>query len=638
MKRLIPLLLLLAVWGCKKNDLRSSLPKEPPPSFRVDTADVFPSTIQILYTDKAVQQDSFHVQFGPLVVPLVRMDSMRFALLVPVLPSGTYYLKLKAAGAKDSITLNIQPYSPIPEPAVYIGQLQQDVLRLTDSLAATAVPGTLSSAELNFLQQLQQNLQRNLASLTPDQQAALALYVSRLSFDRAALSSFTADTTFLWQHLSPHADPASWLETELRAAQFTAATLADFTGKTQQLGRFWTVSPQGIHGPAYQLTLQLLTYQKLKLRQQLLRSGSVAGIATGELLPSTGGTSNGQPLTAVRNRSVAQRFQARYRTMEAGDGALFNGLAGQVFTASQQQAAVEPQLSAQWQAIQQKFSAELATVVSSYPTYQFSFPQQATVKTAVVPTAGLSVARVSNPVIRVTTAVDPTGLYRFTFGSSDTSLADGTPFTYDVLYTQPALQRSITFTQQATFQNYANVTIGSQVWMSENLDVAFFRNGDPIPHVPHGPTWAILKTPAWCYYNNDPTTAALYGRMYNWYAVADPRGLAPAGWHVARDAEWSTMANFLGGTAVAGGRLKAVAHWSAPNTGASNSSGFTAHPGGVRGNGGSYFGLGTGGIWWCAEQYGPNGAVFWSLSSNSAAISRGGASKQDGQSVRCVRD
>ncbi len=638
MKRLIPLLLLFAVWGCKKTDLSSPIPEEPLPTFRLDTANVLPSTIQILRTDQRVQKDSFQVQFGPVVVPLVRLDSLQYALLVPVLPAGTYYLKLKAAGVKDSLPITILSYSSIPDPAAFVGQLQQDVSRLTDSLQNYAVTGTVSTPELNFLRQLHQQLQRNLAALTADQQAALALYVSRLPFDRSALSSFTADTTYQWQHLAPHADPASWLETEVRAAQFTAATLAGFTTHTQQLACMWSVSPQGIHGPAYQLTLQLLTCQKLKLRQQLLRAGSVAGIATGDLITADGSGTQSKPLQAVRNRSAVQRLQARYRTLEAGDGALFNGLAGQVFAASQQQAALEPQLNQQWQALQQRFPAALSEVVSSYPSFQFSFPQQATFKTAAVPTAGLSVARISNPKISIHQGVDPAGLIRFTFGSSDTSLADGTAFTFDVVYTQPALQRSISFTQQARFQNYASVIIGSLEWMSENLDVAFFRNGDPIPHVPHGPTWALLKTPAWCYYNNDPSTVAVYGRMYNWYAVGDPRGLAPAGWHVARDGEWSTLANFLGGTAIAGGRLKAVTLWNAPNTGASNSSGFTALPGGVRGNGGSYFGLGSGGIWWCAEQYGPNGAIFWALSSSSAVISRGGSSKQDGQSVRCVRD
>ncbi|HMO33770.1 MAG TPA: fibrobacter succinogenes major paralogous domain-containing protein [Lacibacter sp.] len=637
MKRLIPLLLLLAVWGCRKTDFQSSVPQEPLPSFRVDTANVSPSTIQMLYTDKAVQQDSFLVQFGPLVVPLVRMDSMRFALLVPMLPAGTYYLKLKAAGATDSIALTIQPYSPIPEPAAFMGQLQQDLVRLTDSLAATAVPGTLGSAELNFLRQLQQSLQRNLASLTPDQQAALALYASRLLFDRMALSSFTADTTYQWLHLAPHSDPAVWLENEVRAAQFTAAVLSGFTENTRHLARFWSVIPQGIHGAAYQLTLSLLTYQKLKLGQQLLRAGSVAGMAEDAFVSADGTGTNAQPLVAVRNRTATQRFQARFRTLTAADGGLFNGLVAEVFAASQQQAAQEPQLNQQWQDLRQKFPAALSEVVSSYPPFQFSFPQQATFKTAAVPAARITVARISHPNISINQGVDPAGNIRLTF-SSDTALADGTPFTFDVVYTQPVLQRSVSMTQQAQFQNYANVTIGTQVWMSENLDVAFFRNGDPIPHVPHGPAWATLTTPAWCYYNNDPATGAVYGRMYNWYAVGDPRGLAPEGWHVARDAEWNTLANFVGGTAVAGGQLKAVTLWNAPNTGATNSRGFTALPGGVRGNGGSYFGLGNGGIWWCAEQFGPNGAIFWSLSATSAATSRGGASKQDGHSVRCVKD
>jgi uncharacterized protein (TIGR02145 family) len=131
---------------------------------------------------------------------------------------------------------------------------------------------------------------------------------------------------------------------------------------------------------------------------------------------------------------------------------------------------------------------------------------------------------------------------------------------------------------------YASIKIGSQVVMKKNLNVSHYRNGDRIPQVKGPDKWAALTTGAWCWYNNDSANGAVYGKLYNWYAVNDPRGLAPEGWHIPSDAEWTTLTTFLGGEGVAGGKMKerGITHWIYPNTDATNSSGFTGLPGGVR--------------------------------------------------------
>ena len=141
-----------------------------------------------------------------------------------------------------------------------------------------------------------------------------------------------------------------------------------------------------------------------------------------------------------------------------------------------------------------------------------------------------------------------------------------------------------------TFRPSNEVTICNQVWATRNLDVTTYRNGDPIPQVTDIGQWGTLTTGAWCYYNNDPANGATYGKLYNWYAVNDPRGLAPAGWHVPSDSEWTTLTDCLGGVSIAGGEMKATGAmetgtglWFAPNVGANNSSGFTGLPGGGRG-------------------------------------------------------
>ena len=193
-----------------------------------------------------------------------------------------------------------------------------------------------------------------------------------------------------------------------------------------------------------------------------------------------------------------------------------------------------------------------------------------------------------------------------------------------------------------TAVSYPSVTICCQTWMKKNLEVTTYRNGNPIPQVTDGATWRALTTGAWCYYNNDPAMGAIYGKLYNWYAVNDPRGLAPAGWHIPIDFEWTTLSKCLGGYAVAGGALKetGTAHWLPTNTGATNSSGFTALPGGYRNIGGVFYRIGKGGQFWSATatDYRPGFSWLSAQSFDSNINIRTNNQMQDGYSVRCVKD
>jgi uncharacterized protein (TIGR02145 family) len=176
--------------------------------------------------------------------------------------------------------------------------------------------------------------------------------------------------------------------------------------------------------------------------------------------------------------------------------------------------------------------------------------------------------------------------------------------------------------------------------MLKNLDVATYRNGDPIPQVTDPTQWANLTTGAWCYYNNDPANGPIYGKMYNWFAVNDPRGLAPIGWHVPINSEWTSLENYLGGYLTAGGKMKTTgtALWQAPNTGATNSSGFTALPGGIRDENGVFFNMGIGAYWWSSTQYGSSGAWGRSLGNTSSEVYNGYPLMQTGFYVRCIKN
>ena len=188
---------------------------------------------------------------------------------------------------------------------------------------------------------------------------------------------------------------------------------------------------------------------------------------------------------------------------------------------------------------------------------------------------------------------------------------------------------------------YHTVTIGTQVWMVENLKTTRYGNGDPIPNITVAASWSALSTGAYSWYNNDATTyKATYGALYNWYAVADSRNIAPTGWHVATDDEWSTLTTFLGGES-AGSTMKetGTSHWLSPNTGTTNSSGFTALPGGyLYYDGGTFSNVGRYGYWWSNTADGVSFAWYRFLFYGYAYVYRGNLNKQFGFSVRCVRD
>ena len=188
---------------------------------------------------------------------------------------------------------------------------------------------------------------------------------------------------------------------------------------------------------------------------------------------------------------------------------------------------------------------------------------------------------------------------------------------------------------------YSSVRIGSQVWMAENLKVNHYRNGEPIPNVTNNTEWSNLITGARCYYDNDSAIYAdTYGALYNWYTVDDSRSLCPSGWHVPSDADWAILETYLGGSSVAGGKMKetGTAHWLSPNTGATNESGFTALPGGYRYGDGDFGSIGNYGGWWSATEGGTNYAWNRYVYYTGSDVGRDSYGKGYGFSVRCLRD
>gem|GEM_PF-1149014 len=218
-------------------------------------------------------------------------------------------------------------------------------------------------------------------------------------------------------------------------------------------------------------------------------------------------------------------------------------------------------------------------------------------------------------------------------------------------YKDPNLTHRIVFHHKGLLDNYAlneidsisflnlyeSVTIGKQLWMKRNLNVDHYSNGDPIPQITDPDEWANTKSGAWCYYNNDPEMGKIYGKLYNWYAVNDPRGLAPEGWHVPNFQEWVVLMLYFGDMSTQGGKMKEAdtTHWASPNTGATNVSAFTALPGGGRSSYGVFYNNTFNGYWWVTRS-GKENDSRWSLEFDRADINTLSSDFADGYSVRCI--
>jgi uncharacterized protein (TIGR02145 family) len=195
---------------------------------------------------------------------------------------------------------------------------------------------------------------------------------------------------------------------------------------------------------------------------------------------------------------------------------------------------------------------------------------------------------------------------------------------------------------------YKTIVIGTQEWMAENLKTSLYRNGEQIINVSNLSQWINLTSGAWCIYNNQNQFDCPYGKLYNWFAVTDPRNVCPTGWHVPTDAEWSILINYLDPNAdggnnfpnTAGGKMKSTGtqYWINPNQDASNESGFSGLPGGNRDDVGGFGSMHNNGWWWSSTEYTSTNGWARYIDYPNGSVGRPNYIKQDGFSVRCLRD
>ena len=197
-----------------------------------------------------------------------------------------------------------------------------------------------------------------------------------------------------------------------------------------------------------------------------------------------------------------------------------------------------------------------------------------------------------------------------------------------------------TFTDIRDNRKYTIVKIGEQVWMSENLQTSTYRNGDPIQYANSNQEWldfAYVGEGAWCYYENDDQNGMKYGKLYTWYAVNDSRGLAPKGYHIPSDAEWTVLSDYLVGAKIAGFKMKSITGWQNNGNG-DNSSGFNGLPGGARLYNGTFYDIGQHGGWWSSTEDDTEFAWRRGLGYDNVGLGWDNQSKARGYSVRCLKN
>lgn len=231
------------------------------------------------------------------------------------------------------------------------------------------------------------------------------------------------------------------------------------------------------------------------------------------------------------------------------------------------------------------------------------------------------------------------------YATNSVGTSYGSQVTFTTLSSSPQSCPGIPTVVDVDGNSYNTVKIGTQCWMRSNLKVSKYRNGNTIPSGLSNSSWQNTLTGALAIYNNDPVNEGLYGKLYNHYAVSDSRGLCPTGWHVPTESEWATLVNQLGGQTLAGGALKSTAMqptpggWNTPNSGATNSSGFTALGGGARDRIGSFNGVTYAALYWSSSV--SSASIAWSctLDYSSTEVVRGSIYyRSSGFSVRCLKD
>lgn len=614
--------------ACKKPDKTTNENPTAKVTYTLDSSSTQPGVFLTIKSNSPITRDTATIQFADKQLLLCKIDSFQYAFIVPVVDPGKYPLDLTKINGTNSPEITVRNYNTITNPGVTINTIVNDYHKLVDSIEKRSFPNSVSSTDIAFMHQIMNQVSDNINALSPEQKLLAAYQLQQLDFDRLSFHWLKVDTTYIARIQMPEDEPGQQLSENslLTSLINNGATASGWLMVATGIAFVNSGAPNLL--VAFTISASIYFALKANAKSSSTQLDSFAGIAKGNLIKEEDGVNTVQFTDA---QSSWQKFQSSFRNIQASDRGGANTTISDVIISSEELQAGDIKVKHIFDKARNIASHFFDKIDLSYDLYVNPIAIQGKEKIAQIKNQFISITAVSNPDIQLTASDDgPNGL-KISATNPSNNITVQTDFSFELTYTQEALNNKITITQTAVFipssedstfidprdgQVYTYKRIGTQIWMTQNLNYA---------------------APGSSCYDNNAANCAVYGRLYDWNTALT---VAPPGWHLPSDAEWQILLGYLGGIyTVAGGKMKEIGttRWASPNTGADNSSGFTGLPGGVRGRDGLFYYIGSFGFWWSST---PEGPTAWgrTLIYNDMTLGRGNHDTPQGFSVRCIKD
>lgn len=330
MKKYFAILFLVLAFSCKKYDFQVGIP-EPKIEFTSEQTEVAPASFLILTSTQKIKKDSATIQIGSSQATLIKLDSLRMGMWVPVIASGNYSINLNNAGGQDSFAIRILPINPIADPVVFLKELQEELSIISDTLDRFQRPGMLSVDDLKFIRELKNRIDAGLSRLTPSQVEQLAYFVKSFNTISGSFSLPTLDTAFSVPLLNQSINPTAQFNQVINSLLPIHQNVIRLSSLNLTTAEFWDKRADKSYGLAYLLSLQLYMLEKCKALVLNKQISTFACIVDPGLIVTEGSIPGSNPLKVIRGRSINQRIEGSFRTINQADETLLNGKVAQLY-------------------------------------------------------------------------------------------------------------------------------------------------------------------------------------------------------------------------------------------------------------------------------------------------------------------
>jgi uncharacterized protein (TIGR02145 family) len=621
---------ILLFTSCSKDETT----KEPTASYSLQSSETLPGEVVEIKTSKENKEQEIEVLLDGKPVKAYANGGYSYVFMTPVLPSGNYNIILPSNKDNATLKIKIGDYVAITKPEEVINEFinkRDESFEEIKKIGAT--PETLL-----LIDQMKQEWEFQYSKVSEADKLQLAYILQKNTINPDWFSA-------------PSEYPESYYNKStvfaLDAGEKLVSTAKEFvTAETVCLasipalvgtGRLFIAAPNFVTGAIFVATFTVFIVSREVAIYKAKQVGSLKGVAeaVSDLSNKTG------DLVLVRDVDTDISLKVNFRNLKEADLNIQPDIT-KAFNGEKKFAEEDGKIKKLYdQAIQ--FTQKLKGSFANHMAGIGKTPERS--MTLAVLDKDIIVKGSNNADVKISTTLNGE-VRKIKATSSSTKDID---FTLKIAYKREVDGKEITKDIACVYKaksacgpvtdidgnTYTTITIGTQCWTQQNLNVSKYRNGDLIPQVTDAAQWANLTTGAWCYYQNSNGAA---GKLYNWYALNDPRGLAPEGYHIPTSYELTQVLPGSLQNYESGGSLKSTTGWDSPNTGATNSSGFTALPGGRRDESGAFLNYGRGASFWASSESDATKGQSIDIYSEYSFITESQLNKKFGLSVRCVKD